>query len=143
MTINQLSVFVENQTGKLVEALEELANADIDMRALSLADTSDFGILRIIVDKPDEAMEVLSNAGFLVKTNSVIAVAIDDRPGGLVSVIRILAKAGVGIEYTYAFVAHSRDKAYVILRVDDNDTAIKVLTKSDVSLLSDDEMYNM
>ena len=143
MTINQLSVFVENQTGKLVEALEELANADIDMRALSLADTSDFGILRIIVDKPDNAMEVLDNAGFLVKTNSVIAVTIEDRPGGLASVIRILAQAGVGIEYTYAFVAHSRDKAYVILRVDNNDTAIKVLTKSNVSLLTDDDMYNM
>jgi len=143
MTIEQLSVFVENKPGKLLEALETLAEAEVDMRALSLADTSDFGILRIIVDKPDKALDILSDAGFLVKSNDVLAVVIGDRPGGLASVVRLLAEADVNIEYTYAFVAHSKDNAYVILRVDDNDAAIKVLTKSDVKLLTAKEMYSM
>jgi len=143
MTIKQLSVFVENRPGKLVEALETLADAKIDMRALSLADTSDFGILRIIVDKPDQALEVLTEAGYLVKSNDVLAVVIGDKPGGLSSVVRILANAGIDIEYTYAFVAHSKDKAYVIIRVDNNDDAIEVLEKNEVTLLDAKEMYGM
>ena len=143
MTIEQLSVFVENKPGKLLEALETLAEAKIDMRALSLADTSDFGILRIIVDKPEQALEVLSDAGFLVKSNEVLAVVIGDKPGGLAAVVRVLAEASVNIEYTYAFVAHSKDKAYVIIRVDDNESAIKILAKNEVSLLTAKEMYSM
>ena len=143
MTIKQLSVFVENRPGKLAEALETLSEANIDLRALSLADTSDFGILRAIVDNPDQALDILSKAGFLVMTNDVLAVVVGDKPGGLAGVVRILAEAGVDIEYTYAFVAHSKDKAYVILRVDNNDAAIKILTMSQVKLLSEREMYNL
>jgi len=143
MTIKQLSVFLENQPGKLVEALEALADAQIDLRALSLADTADFGILRTIVDKPDLALDVLTKAGFLVKSNEVLAVVVGDKPGGLATVVRILARAGVDIEYTYAFVAHSKDKAYVILRVDNNDAAVKILSESSVTLLTENEMYGM
>ena len=143
MTVEQLSVFVENKPGKLVEALEALADAKIDLRALSLADTSDFGILRAIVDKPEKAVEILGDAGFLVKTNEVLAVVIGDKPGGLAAVVRILAEAGIDIEYTYAFVAHSNDNAYVILRVANNDAAVNVLTKSGITLLTANEMYNM
>jgi len=143
MTVEQLSVFVENKPGKLVEALEALGDAGVDLRALSLADTSDFGILRAIVDKPDKALEVLSEAGFLVKSNEVLAIVIGDRPGGLASVVRLLSEAGVDIEYTYAFVAHSRDNAYVIIRVDNNNAAIKILTKSGITLLTAKEMYGM
>ena len=143
MTVEQLSVFVENKPGKLVEALETLAEAKIDLRALSLADTSDFGILRIIVNKPEHALEVLSEAGYLVKSNEVLAVVIGDKPGGLASVVRVLAEAGVDIEYTYAFVAHSNDKAYVIIRVDNNDAAVEILTKSGITLLTAKEMYAM
>jgi len=143
MTVKQLSVFVENKPGKLVEALETLGKADIDLRALSLADTSDFGILRIIVDKPEQALETLSDAGYLVKSNEVLAVVIGDKPGGLASVVRTLSEGNVNIEYTYAFVAHSRDNAYVIIRVDNNDEAINVLTKNDVTLLTEKELYGM
>jgi len=143
MTVKQLSVFVENKPGKLAEALEALSGAEIDLRALSLADTSDFGILRAIVDKPDHAVEVLSNAGFLVKTIDVLAVVVGDKPGGLASVVRILSEAGVDIEYTYAFVAHSSDNAYVILRVGNNDAAVNILTKSGITLLTAKEMYNL
>ena len=140
MTIQQLSVFVENQPGKLAEALEVLAKASIDMRALSLADTADFGILRLIVDKPDEALEILRDAGYLVKTNEVIPVAVGDRPGGLAPVMRLLADAGVDVEYTYSFVAHKRDQAYVILRVDNNEYAVKVLSGGGISLLDAEDI---
>ena len=143
MTVEQLSVFVENKPGKLAEALETLADAKIDLRALSLADTSDFGILRAIVDKPEKALEVLNKAGFLVKSNEVVAVVVGDKPGGLASVVRILSEAGVDIEYTYAFVAHSSDNAYVILRVGNNEAAIKVLTMSGITLLTGKELYSM
>jgi len=143
MTVEQLSVFVENKPGKLVEALEALADAKIDLRALSLADTSDFGILRAIVDKPDKALEVLNEAGFLVKTNEVLAVVVGDKPGGLAGVVRMLSEAGIDIEYTYAFVAHSNDNAYVILRVGNNDAAVKVLIKGGVTLLTAKELYAM
>jgi len=143
MTVKQLSVFVENKPGKLVEALETLGDAGVDLRALSLADTSDFGILRAIVDKPGIALDALSTAGFLVKTNEVLAVVIGDRPGGLAAIVRILSEACVNIEYTYAFVAHARDSAYVIIRVDDNEGAAKALTACGVTLLTENELYSM
>ena len=143
MTIEQLSVFVENKPGKLVAALETLSEAGIDLRALALADTADFGILRVIVDKPDVALEVLKAADYLVRSNDVIPVSVGDRPGGLAGVLRILSDVGVDVEYTYAFVAHSHDRAYVILRVSDNDYAIKALTASGITLLSKEEMYAM
>ena len=140
MTIEQLSVFVENKPGKLVEALEVLAQAGIDLRALSLADTADFGILRIIADKPADALLALQNAGYLVKSSNVLPVSVGDKPGGLAAVLRILADAGVDVEYTYAFVSHEKGKAYVILRVGDNDAAVRILTDNGVALLSGKEL---
>ena len=143
MLIEQLSVFVENKPGKLVEALETLARAGIDLRALSLADTADFGILRIIVDKPADALKALRNSDYLVKSNEVIPVSVGDKPGGLAAVLRLLADSGINVEYTYAFVAHASEKAYVILRVADNDAAVKVLNDNGIALLSGDDMYGM
>ena len=143
MTIRQLSIFIENRTGKMLEALETLAGANIDLRALSLADTSDFGILRIIVDDSDYALETLRTAGFLVKSNDVLAVVVGDKPGGLASVVRILADFGIGIEYSYAFIGHARDRAYVILRVDKNEGAISALEANDVTLLSANDVRSM
>ena len=143
MTIEQLSVFVENKPGKLVEALETISQAGIDLRALSLADTAEFGILRVIVDKPAPALEALSEAGYLVRSNQVIPVSVGDRPGGLSAVLRVLADEGVNVEYTYAFVAHSHDRAYVILRVNDNEAAEKVLTGNGIPMLAADDMFGM
>jgi len=143
MAIKQLSVFLENKPGKLVEALETISGAGVDLRALSLADTADFGILRVIVDKPERAVEVFQEAGYLVRTNEVIPVSVGDRPGGLAVVLRALTDAGVDVEYTYAFVAHSHDRAYVILRVDDNDAAVRVLSENGVPLLTEEDMYGM
>ena len=143
MTIEQLSVFVENKHGKLVEADETIAQAGVDLRALSLADTTDFGILRIIVDKPVKAINALQEAGFLVKTSEVLPISVSDKPGALAKALRVLADAGINVEYTYAFVAHSDDGAYVILRVEDNDAAAKALTDSGITLLTSDDMQKM
>ena len=143
MTIEQLSVFLENKPGKLFEALDTLSQAGIDLRALSLADTADFGILRVIVDKPDEALKAFQEAGYLVKSSDVIPLAVSDKPGGLAAMLRIMAEGGVDVEYTYAFVAHSRDSAYVILRVNDNDAAVKLLSDNGISPLTAEEIYGM
>lgn len=143
MTIQQLSIFVENKPGKLVEALETLAANNIDLRALSLADTADFGILRVIVDKPQDTQKIMQDAGYLVRTTEVIAVAVGDKPGGLAKAMRILADKGIDVEYTYAFVAHSHDNAYVIFRVEDNDTAVKELQNNGVTVLKASQLYEI
>jgi len=146
MTIEQLSVFLENNTGKLVEVLEILARAGIDLRALSLADTESFGILRVIADKPAEAQKALQDEGYGVELVDVIPVSVDDKPGAFASALRVLADAGIGVEYTYVFVAPksaSAGKAYAILCVDDNEAAVKALTVNEVGIVSSSEMYEM
>jgi hypothetical protein len=140
MTFVQLSVFMENKLGMLVDALEVLSEAGINMRALALAYTADYGILRIIVDKPVQAHDALNAAGFLVKLNEVVAIEITHKPGAYAAIMRILADAGINVEYTYAFVAHGRDSAHVIIRVNNNNIAIKVLTDNGVKLLSDGDI---
>ena len=143
MTIDQLSVFVENKPGKLVEVTETLSRSGVDLRALSLADTTDFGILRLIVDKPERALDILQEAGYLVQTSKVIPVSVSDAPGGLTGALRILADAGVDVEYLYAFVAHSRDRAFVIIRAEDPNRAIAVLSAGGVGIVSAEEMYGL
>lgn len=141
--IDQLSVFIENKPGKLVEVLEAIGNIGVDLRALCLADTSDFGVLRIIVDKPDEAYKALTEAGYLVKVNEVLPVAISDAPGSLAKTLRILRDKDISVEYTYAFVAHSSGSAYVIIRVEDNAEAVKALSDAGVKLAGESEIYNI
>lgn len=143
MTIDQISVFVENKPGKLVEVIELLGAKGIDLRAMSIADTSDFGILRIIVDQPAKALEVLREADCVTSVNKVIAVSVDDTPGSLAKVLRILSDEGISVEYVYAFITHEAGKAYVIIRVEDNDKAIGVLTVKGVKLASAGELYEM
>ena len=146
MTIEQLSVFLENEPGRLVEVLEALAGAGIDLRALSLADTENFGILRIIVDKPARALKVLQDEGYGVELIDVIPVSVDDEPGAFASALRLLADAGVSVEYTYVFVAPksgSIGKAYAVICVDDNEAAVKILSNSGVAQLTAEEMYGL
>ena len=144
MTIEQLSVFLENKPGKLVEVLETLADAGIDLRALSLADTENFGILRIIVDKPARALKVLQDEGFGVELIDVVPVSVDDRPGAFAAALRLLADAGIAIEYTYVFVAPksgSIGKAYAVICVDDNEAAVKALSDGGITQLTAEEMF--
>ena len=135
MFIKQISVFLENNSGRLARATEVLADVKIDIRALSIADTTDFGILRLIVNDPDKAYLALKEAGFTVMTTSVIAIAIDDKSGGLHHCLQILSAANIGIEYMYAFCGKAIDKAIVVIRADDNEKAQIVLEKNDMPVL--------
>lgn len=143
MTIDQISVFVENKPGKLVEVIEELGSKGVDLRAMSIADTSDFGILRLIADKPAQALEVLREADCITSVTKVLAVEIEDSPGSLAKVLRILSNAGLSIEYVYAFIAHQAGKAFVIIRVEDNEKAAVVLAENGVKLATGGELYNI
>mgnify|MGYP000856877228 CR=1 FL=1 len=143
MTVQQISVFVENRQGKLVEVLETLSARNIDLRALSIADTSDFGILRLIVNKPEEAVKALAEADYVTSVTDVLAVSLDDTPGSLARVLRILADAAISVEYLYAFVAHGKGKAYVILRVEDNEKAAAVLQKKGIAFADSKDIYIM
>ncbi len=143
MTIDQISVFVENKPGKLVEVIETLGAEGIDLRALSIADTSDFGILRLIVDKPEKALKVLREADCVTSVNKVIAVSVDDTPGSLARVLRILSDEGISVEYIYAFVTHEVGRAFVIIRVEDNEKAVNVLKNNAVRLAKNEEIFNM
>ncbi len=143
MFIKQLSVFVENKPGRLSEITDTLEKQKIDIRALSIADTTDFGILRLIVNNPDEAERLLKDAGFAVSLTQVIAIGIEDTPGGLSKALRLLLNAGIGVEYMYAFISREGEKAYVILRVEDNEKAVAVFRNSGVELLDSSSIYTM
>ena len=141
--VKQISVFVQNEKGALVEVLNTLAAADIEIRALSIADTKDFGILRIITANNDKAALALAEAGFISTVTDVIAVCTSDRPGGLAAEIKVLSNKDINVEYLYAFVAKSGEEAYVVLRVDDNDGAEAALKAAGVTLLSGDDIAKM
>ena len=143
MVIKQLSIFVENKAGRLAEITATIAAAGIDIRALSIADTTNFGILRLIVDKPDVAEKALREAGLTVSLTNVIAVGIPDRPGGFAVAMKALADEKVDIEYMYAFISRDEGRACVILRVGDNDAAIAALQKSGVEILTPEKIYSL
>jgi hypothetical protein len=133
MIVDQISIFIENKLGTLAEVTETMGEAGIDLRALSLADTADFGVLRVIADDPRKALELLRAAGFVVSVTQTLAVPIKDSPGGLARVLRILADAGISVEYSYAFITRKEGDAYVILRVADNARAQKALSEKGIN----------
>ncbi|MCQ2429628.1 MAG: ACT domain-containing protein [Clostridia bacterium] len=135
MAIRQISVFIENVHGSLERVVNVLAEAGVDMRALSVADTSEFGILRMIVKGHDTACRVLRDAGYVISCNDVTAAEIPDEPGGLSRVLHILAENGINIEYSYAFLTPSHGKACVVMRVDDNERAAVLLNEQGVVTL--------
>ena len=136
MAIKQLTVFVENRQGALVEITDLFAANHIDMRALSIADTQDFGILRVIVNNTEEAMRVLKTGGYLVQSTDVVAVKISDAPGKLSAALHALNVANVNVEYLYAFLARTQRHAYVVLRVNDNDAATAILEEAGFHMVS-------
>lgn len=140
MAIRQVSVFVENKKGALADALRTLAGAGVGLRALSIADTSDFGILRIITDDNRKAAFALSENGYICSVTEIVAACADDRPGGLASLLTLLSDAGIDVEYVYAFVAQAKAHAWVVLRVDDNAAAERVLRAAGVTLVSEDDI---
>jgi hypothetical protein len=128
MIIKQLSVFLENKQGRMCAAADLLAQNNIDIRALSLADTSDFGILRLIVDKPEEGKKILSEAGIVVRVTNVLSLTMEDTPGGTLGVLRLLAERGIGVEYMYAFAGKNDGEAYMIIQADDLEAAEEILS---------------
>lgn len=142
-TIDQVSVFVENRPGKLSELVTLLGDAGIDLRAMSIADTADFGILRVIVDDPAKCTAILRDAACIVSVTKVLAVCIPDQPGSLAKILSLLAGAGQSIEYLYAFITRRSTDAYVILRPEDIDLAARALTDGGVKLASSEELYTL
>ncbi len=142
-TIQQISVFVENETGKLAELTKLIGDAGIDLSALSLADTRDFGILRIIVNKPEETCTLLRENGWTFKVTPVIGVKVPDVPGGVAGILAALRDANVNVEYMYAFVNRTPGEADTIFRVDDEDAAFAALNGAGIEILKPEEAYGL
>ena len=143
MKVEQISIFLENKAGRLAEVTRALKEARINIRALSLADTSEFGILRLIVDDHEKAKAVLKEQGFTVGRTSVVAVQVDDRPGGLDSILQLLSYTGINVEYMYAFVQAGSDSATLILRFDKTDQALEALAKHKIPVIPGERLYRM
>ncbi|MBE6903434.1 MAG: ACT domain-containing protein [Ruminococcaceae bacterium] len=143
MKIQQISIFVENKPGRLAEITRLLADNDVNLRALSISDTTKFGILRVIVDKPTLAVEVLKNEGLTVSYTDVLAISISDNPGGLALPLEILNREDIAIEYMYAFIGSTNNQAYVIIRVEDNEKAIAALSAANIPLLNANDVYTL
>ncbi len=144
MTIKQLSVFVQNQPGSLAAVTGLLARHGIDIRALSLAESADYGILRMIVTDPEKAVDVLQDENCLAKLTDVLAVAMDDSPGGMHGTVACLSDAGVSIEYAYAFILRKSDRACVVLRVNDMEKATAALAAdAKLDLITEQELADL
>ncbi len=142
MSVKQISIFIENRKGALAEVTGFIASHGINLYALSIADSQDFGILRIITDDPDNARDMLKSEGYTVTATSVLAVEIDDTPGSMASILGVMSKADVAVEYTYAFIAKAANKAYMIFRVDNKDKASKALEESGISTIDQKDLFN-
>ncbi len=143
MIIKQVSIFLENKKGRLAEVTRLLSDEKINIRALSLADTTDFGVLRLIVSHAEKCFQILKENEFVAQMTDVIAVEIDDRPGGLNAAMEALDEGGINIEYMYAFVEKKTDKAIVIFRIDKIQAAVETLQKNQISVLTSDVIESL
>jgi hypothetical protein len=142
LKIKQLSIFLENKKGRMRKAMDVLANNRINIRALSIADTSEFGILRLIVPEPEKAQKLLEQNDFVVKMGYVIAVEMSDQPGGLSTVLGILGDSNINLNYLYAFVDEKNEKAIVLLHPEDVDAGVEALKKGGATLIQPKEVYD-
>jgi len=140
MLIKQISIFLENKKGRLAEVTQVLADEKVNIRALSLADSRDFGVLRIIVDDPNRCLDVLKAKHFIAQTTEVVGIEIEDKPGGLYKVLDIIEANDINIEYMYATVDRSKDNAIVIFRVDDTKKTVEILHKNGINLSSGENL---
>ena len=141
MSLKQLTVFVENKQGSLSQITKILADANIDIRAFSVADTTDFGILRLIVNDPDKAQEILREKGIAATKTSVLAVALNDEPGAMHTVVTLLSDNNISIEYGYAFISRRKETAYVLMKVKELELAAEILKNNGMAIASADEVY--
>ncbi|NLD10993.1 ACT domain-containing protein [Aminicella lysinilytica] len=143
MEVKQISVFLENKPGMLTEFAKILQKNDISMKALCLAETPEYGVLRIIVDDNYKIATVLKDEGYVYRVTPVLAAVIPDKPGSLVKILDVLAANDINLEYTYAFITREKDEAYIIIRVQDTEKANKVFREAGIKLLSQDEIDKM
>ena len=143
MQAEQISIFLENKAGRLSEVTGILSENGVNIRALALADTTDFGVLRLIVDDNTKAEQVLKQSDFTVRKTKVVAVEVQDQPGGLHSILDILHRAEINVEYMYAFVRQSGNNAVMIFRFDQPDEAIRVLSDHGISVIKGANLYSM
>ena len=143
MAIKQLTVFVQNKKGTVVSVTDILSKNNVNLRALSIAETKDFGILRLIVNDEETAERVLTENGYLIKVIDVVGVKIGDAPGKLTEALSVLDKADINVEYLYAFMARTEKHAYVVLRVEDNGAAESVLTGSGFKMISEEDINKL
>ncbi len=141
MKVSQLSIFIENKSGRLADVIRTLASANINIRALTIADMIDYGLLRLIVNDPQGAKKALADAGFAVTLAEVLAIEVPDRPGGLIGIIDTIAESGMNIEYMYAFVGIPGKNAIVIFRVDKPDTVIAALQSKGVHIFTGEDLH--
>ena len=139
MKTKQISVFMENRPNALAEFCHVLRQENISMRAMCLADTKDFGVLRLIVDDAYKTANILKDQGFVCSLTNVLTVEVDDKPGALTHILDILAEKNVNIEYSYAFLSKTKGKAYIVLRVSDTDAAIKLLESTEVAIIEQED----
>ena len=143
MKITQISIFLENKKGRLYDAVRILGEKGIDIKTLTIAENEDFGVLRMIVDQPQQALEVLKSHDFVASITDIVAVEVDDHPGGLAKVLKVLDENKVNIEYMYAFVEKCADKAILVFRFDDLDKAITILTKNGIRVVGKKDIVNL
>ncbi|MDR0453528.1 MAG: ACT domain-containing protein [Deferribacteraceae bacterium] len=143
MKIRQISVFIENKSGRLYEVIRLLGGNNINVRAMSLADTTDFGIARFIVNEPDEAYRLLKDNDFTAGMNDVVAISVPDKPGGLAGILHVLQQKNINIEYMYAFVNQSGDNAIMIFRFDDTDLALSALKGARFDIINEKSLFNI
>ena len=140
MSIQQISVFLENRTGQLAEITQLLAKEQVDIRAISIAETSDYGLARMIVDDVEKACAILKQHGDVVIMTPVLAVEVPDRPAGLAELLAVLAKENVAVEYMYSLFTHKNDKAYMVLRISDEDAFFKAISDTDIQVFTSDKL---
>lgn len=143
MAVKQISIFIENKEGRIKKAIDTLAQQNINIRALSIADTTKYGILRLIVSDNKKAIAALEDNGFVVRENEVIIIAVPDEPNGLNSTLAVFDEKGINLEYLYAFVSSKTDEAIVVMRLENMDHAIEALQDSDVSILDENDIKNL
>lgn len=143
MAVKQISIFVENKEGRIKKAIDTLAKQNINIRALSIADTTKYGILRLIVSDNEKAIEALEADGFIVKENEVIILAVPDEPNGLNSTLAIFDDKNINLEYLYAFVSSKTDEAIVVMRLENMEKAIEALNNSNIKILDESDIKDL
>ena len=142
MLIKQISIFIPNKKGSLSQLTDILIAHKIDIRAIAVFDTAEFGILRIVVDDPDRAVEILNQEGVVAKVSKVIAVEPDDKPGSLNEIFTILKDADINIDYIYSFIMRKKEMPYIVLKVDEQERAVEVLTSKGINVINKEEIYS-